>query len=51
MVIIRNGKKYYTLEESINISNEYVEKKANELILWLRKARKEKIDSKKEIYV
>lgn len=51
MVIIKNNVKYYTLEESIKISDKYVETKADELISSLRNVRKQKLNSKKEIYV
>lgn len=51
MSIIRNWKTYYSLEESIKISDEYIEKSADKLVIELKKARANKVDSKKLAYV
>lgn len=51
MVIIKDWKKYYTLEESIKISDDYIKKSALELTNDLKKARKNISENKKEIYV
>jgi len=53
MVIIKNWKKYYTIEESKKITEKYIKKSADELIFELRNKRNknQKIQSKKNIYV
>jgi len=53
MVIIKDWKKYYTIKESKKITEKYINKSADNLILELQKNRinKQKIQSKKNIYV
>jgi len=51
MPIIRNEKTYYTLEESIKISDKYIEKSANNFIFEPKKNRVTKIESNKLAYV
>ncbi len=37
MVVVRDGKKYYTIEESIEIGNKMIEKSWDELLVMLKK--------------
>lgn len=51
MSVIIDGEEYFTVEESIKITDEYIEKMADELIIELKKARKEKLIHNQEVYV
>ena len=48
---IINWIEYFTVEESIKITDEYIEKMADELIFDLKKARKEKLKHNDVAYV
>ncbi len=46
MVYIKDWIKYYSIEESIKITDDYIEKSADEMILEIRKKRAEKAKTK-----
>ena len=51
MSVIIDGEEYFTVEESIKMTDDYIEKMADELIFDLKKARKEKLIHNQEVYV
>lgn len=51
MVIVKDWKKYYTIQESIKISDEYIKKSALELANELKKVREKNINNENKAYV
>lgn len=49
MVVVKDWEKYYTIEESSNILDKYIERSADDLIIELRRKRKK--ENKDFLYV